>query len=391
MQIEPIVTARLAIVATHPIQYNAPVFAELTRQVDCCTKVFYGWEGGTQANFDPGFGRSLQWDIPLLDGYDYEFVDNVSNDPGTHHYHGIDLPALEQRLLEWRPTAVLVYGWRFKAHLQIMRKLRGRIPILFRGDSTLLDERTGLRTGARRMVLRWVYRHVDIALYVGSANRDYFLKHGLREGQLVHAPHAVDNQRFQEFERGEAERLRQQLGVGPADLLILFVGKLERKKAPDQLIAAFRASGGGSHLALAGSGMMEDLLRKQSGTNLHFLGFQNQTQLPALYGAADLLALPSRGPGESWGLVLNEAMAAGCAVLASDRVGASPDLVRPGVNGWISRADNQSSLDDCLQQITGLARGRLKEMGQRSREIIQAWNIERQASSIAAATIRLAN
>src|SRR5205085_1088366 len=97
---------------------------------------------------------------------------------------------------QWEPDAVLVYGWNFRSHLKVLRHFHGRIPVLFRGDSTLLGERPGGRVVLRRLILRWVYRHVDVALYVGTHNHAYFAAHGLNPSQLAWAPHSIENERF---------------------------------------------------------------------------------------------------------------------------------------------------------------------------------------------------
>ena len=188
-------TTRLAILSSHPIQYNAPAFRALAANRDLDVHVFYGWEG-PGSSIDPEFGRAVEWDIPLLDGYTYTFVPNAARDPGSHRFRGIDSLALVGKIRDWNPDVLLVYGWAFASHLRALRAFHGRIPILFRGDSTLLDERSAWRKGARSVLLRWVYSHVDVALYAGKLNRAYFRAHGMREAQLVWAPHAVDNDRF---------------------------------------------------------------------------------------------------------------------------------------------------------------------------------------------------
>ena len=132
---------RLAILSTHPIQYYAPIFRLLAQQEGLESKVFYGWKGATERVHDPGFGAAIAWDIPLLGGYEHEFVPNVARNPGTNHLRGIDLPELTARITAWQPDALLVFGWAWKAHLAALRHFKGRMPILFRGDSTLLDER----------------------------------------------------------------------------------------------------------------------------------------------------------------------------------------------------------------------------------------------------------
>src|SRR5688572_4281377 len=131
---------RLAIITTHPVQYNAPLFAMLHKRANILVKVFYTWgESVLKNKFDPGFQRTVEWDIDLLSDYEYVFVNNISRKPGSAHYSGIDNPGLSEEIDHWQPDAVLVFGWKFKSHLKVLRHYHGKIPVLFRGDSTLLD------------------------------------------------------------------------------------------------------------------------------------------------------------------------------------------------------------------------------------------------------------
>ena len=372
---------KLAIVCTHPIQYNAPVFRCLSNLEELRVKVFYGWEGPGKT-IDHGFGHAVQWDIPLLEGYEFEFINNVAADPGSHHFKGIDLPELESKIEDWNADAVLVYGWCYKSHLNAMRHFKKRrTAVMFRGDSTLIDERPSLKTIVRRQFLRWIYRHVDIALYVGQHNRAYYEKHGLSESQLVFAPHAVDNARF-EKSGIDTICIRGELGISSSDYVLLFVGKLEYKKAPDQLLRVFnKLNRKDVHLIFAGSGELRSSLMEHSRSNVHFLGFQNQSQMPNVYRAADILILPSRGPGETWGLAINEAMACGLAIIASDRVGAAIDLVQPA-NGWVFKSGDEQTFHDCVQTALSNDKKALRKMGDCSRHIISSWSIESQCTAI---------
>ncbi len=176
---------KLAIVTSHPIQYNAPLFALLNKCGKVIPKVFYTWhQSQAGLKYDPGFKKTIQWDLPLLEGYDFTFVRNISKDPGTHHFKGLVNPSLNEEIAAWEPDAVLVFGWSFTSHLKCIRHFHNKIPVLFRGDSTLLDEAKGVKTFLRRLFLKWVYAHVNLALYVGTNNKAYFLKHGLKEHQL---------------------------------------------------------------------------------------------------------------------------------------------------------------------------------------------------------------
>ena len=104
-------------------------------------KVFYTWgQMLGQEKYDPDFGRKVEWDIPFLEGYEYSFVDNISQSPGSHHFKGIDNPALISEIDSWNPDALLIFGWAFKSHLKILRHYKGKKMLLFRGDSHLLDE-----------------------------------------------------------------------------------------------------------------------------------------------------------------------------------------------------------------------------------------------------------
>lgn len=381
---------RLAIVTTHPVQYYAPLFRRLAERGEVMPHVFYSWQGAAgAAALDRGFGEAFAWDVPLLDGYDHTFVDNVSPDPGTHHFRGIDAPSLVPTVTRWKPDAVLVVGWNYRAHLQALRAFSGSVPVLFRGDSTMVDERSDvkgrLRAAARRVALGWVYRHVDHALYVGQHNRAYFLAHGLRDRQLSWAPHAIDTERFEapaaDLE-AQAAVWRHTLGIGERQRAAVFVGKLEPKKAPGVLLDAFmRERSGLDHLIFCGTGPLEAGLRvrAQGRTDVHFLGFQNQSKMPLAYRLGDVLALPSRGPGETWGLAVNEAMACRRPAVVSDRVGCAPDLITPST-GRVVPAGDANSLAAALAEVA--APGEAERLGEAAHSHIQAWTLDEAARRI---------
>jgi glycosyltransferase involved in cell wall biosynthesis len=333
---------RIAIVSTHPIQYYAPLFKKLSREPDLELKVFYTWSQSREGSkFEPDFGKFIEWDIPLLEGYAYEFVENHSKDPGLHHFAGIDNPGLIQAILAWRPGAILVIGWNYKSHLASMRYFKKRLPVLFKGDSTLLDEQPGMKKILRRLFLRWVYRHVDYALYAGKENYAYFRAHGLREEQLKFVPHAIDNERFGLSDLRHEEKVnqwRKELGIEESDLVLLFAGKLEPKKDPGFLLRlAGQIPSPQLKLIIVGNGKLQEDLktRAKDDRRVIFLDFQNQQKMPLVYRLGDIFILPSRGPGESWGLAINEAMACARPVIVSDRVGGAADMIEEGSNGWI--------------------------------------------------------
>ena len=376
---------KLAIISTHPIQYNAPVFQLLSERKNIQIKVFYTWENSKNGIFDKKFGKDIKWDIPLLEGYDYQFVKNISKDQGTHHFKGMINPDLNKEINSWKADAVLIYGWCFHSHFKAMRHFKGKIPVYFRGDSTLIDEVAGFKTILRRIWLKFVYRFVDYALYVGTKNKEYFLKHGLAENQLIFVPHAIDNKRFDgagvEIEN-LAKDWRKELKINENDIVLLFAGKFERKKDPIILIkAANSIKNEQFKIIFTGNGELEDEMKNlvSNNENILFLPFQNQTKMPILYTLCDVFVLPSKGPNETWGLAVNEAMACGKPVLVSEKVGCAIDLVKNGENGFIFKSGN---VDDLIDKIKCFNHDNIVLYGIRSKEIIEEYNFTNIAKSI---------
>lgn len=370
---------KIAIVTSHPIQYNAPWFAKLSTRAGISLKVFYTWgDNAVMEKYDPGFKRNITWDIPLLTGYEFEFLKNISSKPGSHHFSGIINPDIISKIETWDPQYILIFGWNFNSHLKVLRYFKGKRKILFRGDSTLLDEKypLALKTIIRRFFLRWIYSYIDVALYTGVANKKYFAKHGISERQLIFAPHAVDNKRFYPDDdlTCQAYKWRQKQGIKESDIVFLFAGKLEEKKDPLLLIKAFKKLDLiNTHLLIVGNGQLEDSVEREcAGNKIHYMEFQNQQRMPWVYTIADVFVLPSKGPGETWGLAVNEAMANGKAIIVSDKCGCSADLIQHGGNGFIFKSGDE---DDLLKKMICIKdKAAAETMGKQSLEIIKNWN-----------------
>lgn len=329
---------RLAIVVSHPIQYYAPLYQRLALRDDLEINVFFTWHAGQAPVQDRGFGHSVAWDIPLTDGYAFELVPNTASDPGTHHFLGLRNPSLVDRISRWRPDAVHITGWAWLSHLRALRSFRRLgIPVLFRGDSHLLDDsREGIRWWIKRVVLTSVFRWPTAFLFVGSANRAYYEAFGVEADRLHWCPHSIDVSRFAEpadaLERSAAE-WRQQLAIGEDRRVLLFAGKFEPKKRPVELMQAVRNFADERvMLVLVGAGELEREVQAIAAADpgrFRVLPFQNQSRMPVVYRLGDVLVLPSAF-GETWGLAVNEAMACGRPVIVSDRVGCAADLVDGG-------------------------------------------------------------
>lgn len=347
---------RLAIVTTHPIQYYAPWFRHIAETTSVDLRVFYLWDFGVAGRTDPTFGVKVTWDVPLLEGYEHEFVPNLSRYPGTQNFRGIDNPILPARLTAFGPDAVLCLGYNFATIVRLLRVWdRRRSPLLLRGDSHRLIPPTGPKGWVKRHLLRQVFRRFAGCLYVGQANREYYRIHGVPDDKLFFCPHSVDNDRFTAA-RPQAEvdavEWKRSLGIPNGRRVVLFAGKFEPKKRPLDLLEAFRrAAVADTALLFVGNGELEGQLRQGAAglTNVFFAPFQNQSTMPRTYAVADLFVLPSFGLSETWGLAVNESMCLGRPAVVSSHVGCGPDLIESGTNGAIFPAGDIDALAGCLR------------------------------------------
>jgi glycosyltransferase involved in cell wall biosynthesis len=371
---------RLAIITTHPIQYNAPFFQLLAQQPELKIKVFYTWGQSQKQVFDPGFGQAISWDLPLLEGYEYEFLRNIASNPGSHHFWGVNTPDLLPALKSFKPDYILIYGWNFFSHLLVLKFYGRSAKLLFRGDSSLLNEvkKFYIKKILRWLILNWVYRRIDYALYVGSANKEYYKQFGIKDSRLVFMPHAIDNSRFRTKDLSKIETVaanwRKELGVTAEKLVFLFVGKFEKIKNVKLLIQAFRQlEHTDIYLLLVGNGSEETNLKQiANGDNrIRFLNFQNQSKMPEVYRLGDVLVLPSFS--ETWGLCINEAFACSRPAIVSSKVGCAADLIEPSYTGWVFDNNNEEMLKQCLESAVEQGKTGLENMGENAYRLIQNW------------------
>lgn len=376
----------MAIVVSHPIQYQAPWFRALARVVDLDVYFCHRQDAAGQAA--AGFDTPFEWDVPLLDGYQHHFLDNRASNPNVFSYSGCDTPALEATLIAGRFDACIVSGWYLKSYVQAMRACRRhRVKLLMRGDSQLGTRRSPIKSAVKWLPYRMFLNRIDAHLYVGQANRAYLRHYGVPDEKLFFVPHFVDNEMFEAgAERartdGAAQSVRLRFGI-PADAFVaLFVGRLVPLKRAADLVAAVgqarRMAGADIHVLIVGSGPdMAELQQMAACLRVpaHFAGFCNQTQLPAHYAAADALVLPSDGR-ETWGLVVNEAMACGLPAIVSDAAGCASDLVQAGMTGHTFPLGDTAALADRLVLLDGDVATRSAEIRGAIRCRLRAYSCE---------------
>ena len=371
---------RLAWLATHPIQYQVPLLRAIAQCPDIDLTVIFFSDFSTRGFVDPGFDRAIEWDTPLLEGYQYEFL------PGTgSKIKGIKtfqprVSGLAKRLNRHNFDTVLVQGWQHYGMLKAAwLAKRAGLKVLMRCEATdHVDSSTGLKRLLREATVRFLLSQIDCCLAIGTHNRNFYLKRGYPAERIGSMPYCVDNDHFRsKAQTADVADLRIQLSLEPDRPVILYASKFMARKFPDHLLEAYRQlPEPRPYLIYVGDGEMrgnlEETVRKHQLQNVRFAGFRNQGELPAFYALADIFVLPSIN--ETWGLVVNEAMNAGSAIITTDQVGSAADLVRSGENGFVITACDISILTNALAGC--LVEERFRDMGERSLEIIQGWGIK---------------
>jgi glycosyltransferase involved in cell wall biosynthesis len=375
---------RLAIITTHPIQYNAPLFKVLSERKVIDIKVFYTMGDVAGEVYDQRFGITRKWDIPLLSGYEYEFVKNTSSKPDSNRFWGVINHGLQQKINAYHPDAVLVLRWSVFSHLKLMQLKNKGVRLFFRGDSHLLVQTTGVKAYLKKWALRFVFRKTDTAFFVGAANKEYYRAAGLTEQQLLFAPHAVDNKHFANDAAANetiALQKRRELGIPDDALVFLYAGKFYKIKNLVLLINAFlKVDNTKIYLLMIGSGEQENLLKQLAAGNQRILfdGFKNQSQMPWVYRMGDVFVLPSIS--ETWGLSVNEAMACGRTVLISKTCGCMPELIKEGETGFAFDTLSETSLIESIKKFSSA--NQVKQMGVQAAEHIQKFSLEAVAGVI---------
>lgn len=372
--------ARLAIVATHPIQYQVPWFQGLAARSDLELKVYFALLPDP-AQQGVGFGVPFSWDIPMLEGYAWEVLKNRRARPELGRFFGSSTPGIFHALRRDRPDAVIINGWNAWPLLQALWACeRLGIPHLGRGDSNALRARPAWV----RLIHRGLLSRFDAFLAIGKANKAFYLSNGVDDSRIFLTPHFVDNARFGNAARAlfhDRARLRSEWGIPETAVCFLFAGKLEPKKRVLDLVRAMADIGSDpqpAHLLVVGTGVLleeAEALAARERVQASFAGFLNQTELPKAYAVADCLVLPS-DYGETWGLVVNEAMACGLPVVVSDRVGCGPDLVEDGITGIVFPFGDVEALAGALRSFTENV-AVLREMGERARARVADYSVER--------------
>lgn len=373
---------RLAILATHPIQYHAPWYRGLVEDGRLQIKVFFCHQATPEQQAAAGFGVPFEWDMPLLGGYEHEFLKNVAAHPRTSSFNGLDVPDIGQSLRKGSFDAVLVNGWNYKAAWQtIWASKHLGLPVLTRGDSHLHTPRSALKSWVKEMFYPRILRAFDGFLDVGHWSREYYLHYGARPERIFHVPHVIDEGSFRARTEGlhrERNTLRREWNLPEAAAVFLFVGKFIALKNPMAFLRSLKFAFGEERRIvglMVGDGPLRrecEVFASHEGLPAAFTGFLNQSKLVDAYVAADVLVVPSEH--ETWGMVVNEAMWSGRPCIVSDRVGCSPDLVTAQGTGEVFPLHDEAALAAAMVRFARDPELQ-RACAARAKAVIQAYSI----------------
>ncbi len=329
----------MAIVVTHPIQYQASWFRALTASPRLDIEVFFCHDARPEEQAGAGFDVQFTWDRPLLEGYPYRFLNNIARQPSIAAFNGLNTPEIGEIIRAGYYDALLVNGWNYRSAWQaFIAARRAGVPVMVRGDSQLHTPRHPAKRLAKELLYRQFIPRFSACLAVGSRSREYYLHYGASPDRVFLVPHTVDEDFFtaeRDRLRPHRDELRRCWDLPTSATVFLFVGKFIPKKRPLDFVEAVAGlAGRGAPVAglMVGDGPLRpeiESLIAATGAPVHLTGFLNQSGIPRAYAASDVLVLPSDG-GETWGLVVNEAMLFGIPAVVSDAAGCAPDLTAPG-------------------------------------------------------------
>ena len=371
---------RVLALASHPVQYMSPIFRRMAAEPELDLHVAYCSLRGAEAGYDPEFGATVHWDMPLLEGYQWTHVPNRGS--GSETFFGLCNTSVWKLIRDGNFDAVLCFtGYRCATFwIAWLAAKLSRTAFLFGTDAVTLSPRDGRswKVGPKKLFWPWLFRLADQVIVPSSGSRDLMLSLRVPADHITVTPYSVDNDWWlDQSSKVDRQAVRSAWGVSPADAVVLFCAKLQPWKRPLDVLRAFaKADIAKARLVFAGEGPLRAQLQTEAASlgiadRVRFLGFVNQTQLPAIYTAADLMVLSSEY--DAFAVVVNEAMCCGCPVIASDKVGAARDLVAPVAPEFVYPCADVPALSNVLRSALS-DRSRLASLAAAASERIAQWS-----------------
>jgi glycosyltransferase involved in cell wall biosynthesis len=378
---------RLVFVNSHPIQYFAPLYQYMAQDNEIDLEVWYCSRHGLAGEVDKQFGQAVKWDIPLLDGYRYEFIPNASIKPSIYTFWGLTNLALILRLIRQPKSLIVVHGWAYASMwiVSLFGSLIGH-KICLRGENPLNQEaaKTSLTSKLWRVLVKSIlFPFISHFGYIGEQNKAFYKYYGIPDHKLFFAPYSVDNARFNNAymeRKDKLYELKQRLGLPTDQLIYLFSGKYIDKKRPLDLLNAYQQLPiPRPALVFVGDGnlrtAMEAYIKEHHLNDVLLTGFVNQSSIVDYYAVADVYVMCS-GSGETWGLSTNEAMNFHLPIVLSDTVGCAIDLLKEGQNGFRFKTGDIADLSQALLNVLALSIHNRARFGDESARLVANYGFE---------------
>jgi glycosyltransferase involved in cell wall biosynthesis len=372
----------------------SPVLRRMARHPQVDLRVGYCSLRGAEATYDPEFTSTLKWDVPLLEGYEWTEIPNQGS--GSESFFGLCNFGVWDLIRHGQFDAIICLTGYIRASFWIAffaARMAGSA-FLFGTDANSLVSRDShsWKFFVKKFLWPRLYSLADQVVVPSTASYNLMRALGITEGRIALTPYSVDNDWWKEQSSlVDRAAIRRSWSIAPETSVILFCAKLQPWKRPLDLLRAFAlATIPNSALVFAGEGPLRSSLETEAASlgitdRVHFLGFVNQSQLPSIYTASDLLVLPSEY--EPFGVVVNEASCCGCPVIASDRVGAAQDLIASVNSSFIFPCGNVDALAQILKAVF-VNPVALTEYGHAARRRMETWSIRENISGTVEAVRR---
>lgn len=373
---------KMLFLASHPVQYASPIFARFAKDPRVEVTVAFCSMQGTDGSVDRDFGVPIEWDIPLLQGFPWIALRNRSPRPRVGSFFGLINPQVWSLIRSGNFDAIIAYtGYVYVTFWIALAAAKfSRIPILFGTDAHQLAPRDGKawKLWVKKLLWPRLFKLADQVIVSSSGGVMLMRSLGIPERRIALTPYVVNNDWWiDKSSQASRSEFRQRWSIPEQSVVIVFSAKLQVWKRPADVLRAFaRIPATDAYLVFAGEGALRAELEAEAkslgiANRVRLLGFVNQTSLPEVYSASEILVLPSEY--EPFGVVVNEAMLCGCCPIVSDRVGARFDLVKDGETGFVFRTGDTDGLASILNALIS-DRAKLQPIRGAARVQVQSWS-----------------
>jgi glycosyltransferase involved in cell wall biosynthesis len=355
--------SNLAIITTHPIQYQVPLFKELNKIKNLKLYVFYASDHGVNAKgIDKEFNKRFAWNIAMLKGYKFFFSKkNYNYDSWFLKYIG-----LSQQLKNIKPDFILIFGWNKLLYLQaFLYAIFNNVPILLRAENNLGSNNNFLKNAIKKLLFPIFFSFFYKIFYIGTLNKYFYMNYRVKKNKLLFTPYFVNNNFFKKARK-----------INNNTLNVLYVGKFISRKRPFDILKTALILKDYKHIKffLVGDGPLlkecKKWVKKNFLNNVNLLGFKNQLEIKKIYNRSHILVNCSAY--ETWALVVNEAMASGLPCIVTNMTGSSFDLIKNNQTGYVYKVGDLKSLSKLILKFH-FNKKNLKKMSFRANNLVKKY------------------